>query len=172
MTTMNPENTESAESAGLAATAPREGRERVRARLLAGWRFTRHLLEMVAAMMIGMAVLGLVLAVVGEPPGYANLFVEYGLMGAFMAAPMVAWMRHRGHPWSDGAEMTAAMVVPMLALALPVELGLAVPGLPEGSLMMLSHVAMIGGMIALMAYRFDRYAHGSHDLPDRPTEAR
>ena len=163
MTTMNPENTESAESAGLAATAPREGRERVRARLLAGWRFTRHLLEMVAAMMIGMAVLGLVLAVVGEPPGYANLFVEYGLMGAFMAAPMVAWMRYRGHPWSDGAEMTGAMVVPMLALALPVEMGVAVPGLSEGSLMMLSHVAMIGGMVALMLYRFERYAHGAHD---------
>jgi hypothetical protein len=29
--------------------------------------------------------------------------------------------------------------------------------------MMLSHVAMIGGMVVLMAYRFERYAHGSHD---------
>jgi hypothetical protein len=26
--------------------------------------------------------------------------------------------------------------------------------------MMLSHVAMIGGMVVLMIYRFDRYAHG------------
>ena len=58
MTTMNPENTEAAESAGLAATAPPEGRERVRARLLAGWRFTRHLLEMVAAMVAGMGGFG------------------------------------------------------------------------------------------------------------------
>ena len=163
MTTMNPENTEAAESAGLAATAPPEGRERVRARLLAGWRFTRHLLEMVAAMVAGMVVLGAVIWALGEPPGYANLLVEYGLMGAFMAAPMVAWMRYRGHSWSDGAEMTGAMVVPMLALALPVELGVAVPGLYEGSLMMLSHVAMVGGMVALMLYRFERYAHGSHD---------
>ena len=163
MTTMNPENTESAESAGLAATAPPEGRERVRARLLAGWRFTRHLLEMVVAMVAGMVVLGAVIWALGEPPGYANLLVEYGLMGAFMAAPMVGWMRYQGHPWSDGAEMTAAMLVPMLALTLPVELGVAVPGLSEGSLMMLSHVAMIGGMVALMVYRFERYAHGSHD---------
>ena len=163
MTTMNPENTEAAESAGLAATAPPEGRERVRARLLAGWRFTRHLLEMVVAMVAGMVVLGAVIWALGEPPGYANLFVEYGLMGAFMAAPMVAWMRHRGPPWSDGAEMTGAMLVPMLALTLPVELGVAVPGLSEGSLMMLSHVAMIGGMVALMLYRFERYAHGAHD---------
>ena len=102
------------------------------------------------------------LAVVGEPPGYANLLARYGLMGAFMAAPMVAWMRHRGHSWRDGGEMTAAMLLPMLALALPVELGVAVPGLSEGSLMVLSHVAMIGGMVALMAYRFDRCAHGLH----------
>ena len=161
MTTMNPENTEPAESAGIATTAPPEGRERVSARLLSGWRFTRHLLEMVAAMVAGMALLGAAIWALGEPPGYANLLVEYGLMGASMAAPMVAWMRYRGHSWRDGGEMTAAMVVPMLALALPVELGLAVPGLSEGSLMVLSHVAMIGGMVALMLYRFDCYAHGT-----------
>jgi flagellar biosynthetic protein FliP len=131
-------------------------------RLGAGWHFTRHLLEMVVAMIAGMAVLGAALAVLGEPPGYANLFVEYGLMGASMAAPMVAWMRYRGHSYYDGGEMTAAMVVPMLAPVALVELGVAVPGLSEGSLMVLSHVAMIAGMIALMAYRFDRYAHGSH----------
>jgi hypothetical protein len=124
-----------------------------------GWRFTRHLLEMVLAMMAGMIVLGVALEVLGEPPGYANLLVRYGMMGAFMAAPMVAWMRHRGHSWSDGLEMTAAMLVPMLAPVLPVELGVAghVPGLSEDSLMMLSHVAMIGGMVALMVYRWDRY---------------
>ena len=124
-----------------------------------GWRFTRHLLEMVLAMMLGMGVFGLALAVMGEPPGYANLLVRYGLMGAFMAAPMVGWMRFRGHSWRDGGEMTAAMLVPMVAPVLPVELGVAgyVPGLSEDSLMMLSHVAMIGGMVALMVYRWDRY---------------
>jgi hypothetical protein len=58
----------------------------------AGWRFTRHLLEMVLAMMAGMAVLGVALAVLGEPPGYANLFLRYGLMGAFMAVPMAAML--------------------------------------------------------------------------------
>jgi hypothetical protein len=56
------------------------------------------------------------------------------------------------------------MLVPMLEPVLPVELGVAryVPGLSEDSLMMLSHVAMIGGMVALMIYRWDRYAHGTH----------
>jgi hypothetical protein len=54
------------------------------------------------------------------------------------------------------------MLVPMLAPVALVELGVAVPGLSEGSLMMLSHVAMIGGMVGLMVYRWDRYAHGTH----------
>ena len=83
--------------AGLAGTASPETGGRVRGRLVSGWRFARHLLEMVLAMMVGMGVFGLALVVLGEPPGYANLLVRYGLMGAFMAAPMVAWMRHRGH---------------------------------------------------------------------------
>jgi DJ-1/PfpI family len=131
----------------------------------AGWRFTRHLLEMVVAMFAGMAVLGVALAVLGEPPGYdAHPLVRDGLMGAFMAAPMVAWMRHQGHSWTDGLEMTVAMLVPMLALVVPVELGVAryVPGLSEQSLPIFSHVAMIAGMVVLMIYRFERYAHEAH----------
>ena len=134
---------------------------RARRYLGAGWRFTRHLLEMVLAMGAGMAVLGVALWVLGEPPGYSNLLVKYGSMGAFMAAPMVAWMSHRGHSWSDGLEMMAAMLAPMFALVIPVELGVAgfVPGLSEDSIMLLSHVAMIAGMVVLMFYRFERYAH-------------
>ena len=160
------EATKAASDAGMGEAAEPSGTVsprkvgRARRRMVSGWRFARHLLEMVVAMISGMAVLGATLAMLGEPPGYANLLVQYGVMGAFMAAPMVAWMRYRGHSWRDGGEMTAAMLVPMLALALLVELGVA--GLTEGSLMLLSHVAMIGGMVALMAYRFDRYAHVDH----------
>ncbi len=150
------------DAAGPAGASPETG-GRVRSRLVSGWRFTRHLLEMVVAMFAGMAVLGVAIWALGEPPSYSNLLVEYGLMGAFMAAPMVAWMFYRGHSWRDGGEMSAAMLVPMLIPVALVELGVAVPGLSEGSLMMLSHVAMIGGMVALMLYRFERYAHGSHD---------
>jgi hypothetical protein len=155
--------------AGLAGTASPETGGRVRGRLVSGWRFARHLLEMVLAMMLGMGMFGLVLAVMGEPPGYANLLVRYGAMGAFMAAPMVAWMRYRGHSWRDGGEMTAAMLVPMLVPVALVEMGVAVPGLSEGSLMMLSHVAMIAGMVALMLYRFERYAHGRTTTTTRRT---
>jgi hypothetical protein len=171
---VNTDNTESnetptltvmSEAAGHADTASPETGGQLRRYLGAAWRFTHHLLEMVLAMGAGMAVLGVALAVLGEPPGYANLFVQYGLMGVSMSAPMVAWMRCRGHSWSDGGEMAAAMFVPMFALVVPVELGVSryVPGLSEGSLMMLSHVAMIAGMAVLMIYRRDRYAHGSQD---------
>jgi hypothetical protein len=52
------------------------------------------------------------------------------------------------------------MLSPMFALVLPVELG--VVGLTGHALMVLSHVAMIGGMILLMLYRLDRYAHVHH----------
>ena len=171
-TKVNPNDTEANETATAAGMSDAAGFSRaarvtggqVRGGLVSGWRFTRHLLEMVVAMMIGMGVLGLALAALGEPPGYANPLVEYGLMGVFMSVPMVAWMRGRGHAWSDAGEMTAAMLSPMFALVVPVELGLAgfVPGLSEDSLMMLSHVAMIAGMVALMVYRWDHYAHGSY----------
>jgi hypothetical protein len=128
-----------------------------------GLRFTLHLLEMVVAMMAGMAVLGVALAVLGEPPGYANPLVRYALMGAFMSAPVVAWMRYQGHSWSEGLEMTVAMLLPMLAPVLPVELGVVryVPGLSEQSLPIFSHVAMIAGMVVLMIYRWDRYTYGA-----------
>jgi hypothetical protein len=129
-----------------AASTPSETSRITRSRLVSGWHFTRHLLEMVLAMLAGMAVLSVALAALRESPGYANLFVEYGLMGASMAVPMVGWMRFRGHSWRDGGEMTAAMVVPMLAPVALVQLGVAVSGLSEGSLLML--------------YRFDRYTHG------------
>ena len=167
---MNPNTTEPIETASLAGmgeaarlagTESPETGGRIRGRLVSGWHFTRHLLEMVVAMIAGMAVLGVAIGVLGEPPGYANPLVKYGLMGASMSAPMVAWMRHRGHSWSEGGEMTAAMLSPMFALVLPVELG--VVGVTGHVLMMLSHVAMIGGMVAMMVYRWDRYAHGAHD---------
>ncbi len=148
------------EAAELSGTVSPKKAGRARRRVVSGWRFARHLLEMVVAMMAGMVVLGVALAALGEPPGYANLFVQYGLMGVSMSVPMVAWMRYRGHSWSDGGEMAAAMLLPMFALVLSVELGMA--ELSEHSLMGLSHAAMIGGMALLMLYRWDRYVHGAH----------
>ena len=135
-----------------ARAVPPDRRSRFRDRA-AWWRYTRHLAEMVVAMLAGMAVLGVVVVALGALPGSDQPLIEYAWMGAFMSAPMVAWMRGRGHAWADGAEMTAAMLVPMFALVLPVEVGIALPGL---SLMALADVAMIAGMVALMASRWDR----------------
>src|SRR6476620_8015998 len=95
-----------------------DARGPLRRRLDAAWHFTRHLAGMVIAMLAGMGLLGAAIGALGEPPGYANPLVEYGLMGVAMAVPMVGWMRFQGHPWVDGLEMTAAMLLPMLALAL------------------------------------------------------
>jgi hypothetical protein len=60
----------------------------------------------------------------------------------------------------------------MLVLVAPVELGVAVPGLSESSLMMISHAAMIAGMVVLMVYRFDRYAHADHERRARSRRGR
>src|SRR5919107_2609838 len=57
-----------------------------------GWRFVRHLLEMIAAMIVGMMMLGVAVATLGEPPGYSNLLFEYGLMGASKSVAMGGWM--------------------------------------------------------------------------------
>jgi hypothetical protein len=148
---------DAAEIAGAASPKPDR---RVRSSLVSGWLFTRHLLEMVVAMLAGMALLGAAIWALGEPPGFSNLLVEYALMGASMSASMLAWMRYRGHPWSDGTEMTMAMLVPTFALVLPIDLGFV--GMDGHSLMMLTHLAMIVGMAVLMLYRWDRYAHGAY----------
>jgi hypothetical protein len=145
---------------GLAGTAPpRTGWWSGRLRPGPRWRFARHLLEMITAMMVGMVIFGAAVGALGDPPGYSNPLVEYGLMGASMSGAMVAWMRFRGHAWSDGLEMTAAMLVPMFAVVVAFGLGAAgeTPGRSDHALMMLAHVAMVGGMVALMIYRRGRY---------------
>jgi flagellar biosynthetic protein FliP len=128
--------------------------------LAAGWRFTRHLGEMILAMLAGMAVLGGAVRLLGRPPGYDDALAQYAWMAVAMSVPMVAWMRYRGHRWPDCWAMTAAMVVPMGALVGLVALGW-LPLTPM-DLMMGTHVAMIGGMVILMLARWRTYAHAAH----------
>jgi hypothetical protein len=158
-----PESAETTSPAGVSETAKPVAtvlsEMAGRVRRLSGRRFVRHVLEMILAMMVGMMILGVAVGALGEPPGYSNPLVEYGFMGASMSVSMVAWMRFRGHAWSDGLEMTAAMLVPMFVVVTPFGLGAAgeTPGWSDHSLMMLAHVAMIGGMVALTIYRRGRY---------------
>ena len=80
-------------------------------------RFSRHVIEMTVAMMLGMCVLGMTfraihLAVFGT--GFDAAWHEHTELAVFamtfnMTLPMLALMRYRGHGWERCAEMAAAM---------------------------------------------------------------
>ena len=126
------------------------------------WRFARHYLEMVAAMLLGRVILGLpaagLLALAGSSLGEleAEAPAVYLLgMAVTMTAPMVAWMRHRGHAWQPCAEMSAAMFLPAFAA-----IGLLATGAVESfhALLMLEHIAMGPLMLLAMLLRYREYA--------------
>src|SRR3712207_6366637 len=85
--------------------------------------FIRHYVEMVVAMFLGMAVLGL-------PAGWAmgalgTSWSELSdnapalmllAMASTMTVPMVGWMMYRGHGWRANAEMSASMFLPTFAV--------------------------------------------------------
>lgn len=123
--------------------------------------FLRHLLEMVAAMLVGMVaaipVLWALFAALGvhtadeasaKYPEVVCLVVAGG-----MVTTMVAWMRHRGHSWQLCAEMATAMVVPLAPIFALLWAGV----LPGGSACGLYCVAMIPAMVAAMLIRRDEY---------------
>jgi hypothetical protein len=122
-------------------------------------RFARHYVEMVVAMLIGMAVLGLpadrALDAVGAH-GTAPMLLE---MAVTMTVPMVAWMRYRGHGWRASAEMSASMLLPTFAV-----IGLLAAGVVSGAgaLMAIEHVAMFAGMFAVMLLRREEYSCAAH----------
>jgi len=124
--------------------------------------FLRHYAEMVVAMLLGMFVLGAVLAVPLEAAGidvssWDKEAPELLLLSmAFtMTVPMVAWMRHRGHRWAPCWEMTAAMFVPaFLAIGLLwAEVSTNVHGL-----MGIEHTVMFTAMFGLMLLRWREYS--------------
>lgn len=125
------------------------------------WPFTRHYLEMVAVMLVGMLVLGALVAPVLQLAGsdWMRLLDEAPaaallLMLVTMTVPMVAWMALRGHTARQNAEMAAAMVIPACAVIVAMPLGLRDVGLAMG----LEHVGMLGGMYVAMLLRADEYA--------------
>jgi hypothetical protein len=130
--------------------------------------FLKHYLEMVVAMMLGMFVLGMPLAMGLEAVGvdvsaWDENAQELMLLGmAFtMSVPMVAWMRYRGHGWAPSWEMAASMFVPSFAA-----IALLWGGLVEdsGTLMVIQHVAMFPAMLVAMLLRRDEYSGHRHAL--------
>ena len=126
------------------------------------WRFLRHYLEMVAAMLVGMVVVGaavrgvLALAGLEFPARYPELVA---LEMAFdMSVGMVAWMRLRGHGWSSTLEMVAAMFAPALGLFPLLWLGV----LSGEDLLVVQHLAMFPLMYLIMVRRRAGYGGSSH----------
>ncbi|HEY8742540.1 MAG TPA: hypothetical protein VIU62_05550, partial [Chloroflexota bacterium] len=123
--------------------------------------FAFHFAEMGVAMMLGMMVFvpfRLALTTLGNTALLDTSSLEFQVwMGAFMVAPMVVWMRVRGCGWRDGAEMSAAMLLPVAAVVGLGGLGLsnALPWLSNSE-----HTAMLVGMLAFMLYRRERYTRG------------
>jgi hypothetical protein len=136
--------------------------------------FVRHYAEMVIAMVLGMAVLGMPaeagLRALGtstselhaDAPAVALLG-----MAVIMTLPMVAWMRYRGHGRRANAEMAASMFLPTFGV-----IALLAAGVVEGmgSLMMLEHVVMLPSMLVAMLLRRDEYTCGPRGRPAPPRE--
>jgi hypothetical protein len=129
--------------------------------------FARHYVEMVVAMFLGMAVLGVpagwALSAMGiDWSGLADDHPALMFLGmaTTMTLPMVAWMAHRGHGRRANAEMSASMFVPTFAV-----IGLLWADLLTdlGALMIIEHVAMLLAMAGVMLLRPAEYACGVHE---------
>ena len=125
-------------------------------------RFVRHFLEMVAAMFVGMAVLGGLVSLFCALTGHQDLFEHAGasapIMATNMTVGMTVWMRYRGHGWTPIAEMAVAMYVPLAVLIVPFWFGV----LPGGALLAGMHVLMFPAMWLVMARRPGEYVHAHH----------
>ncbi len=130
--------------------------------------FLRHLLEMTLAMFVGMFALALALGLIAGAAGSSLESIRVSQpelfmlgMGSAMSVTMVAWMRHRGHTWQQGWEMTAAMFVPVLAVLTCYWVG----AITASPVCPLSCILMTPAMAAAMLFRLGEYttrhAHAS-----------
>jgi hypothetical protein len=123
--------------------------------------FLRHLAEMLAAMVVGMLVLGPLWPL---PAGLsARADVASFVMATDMSIAMAVWMWHRGHPGAAIAEMTAAMVLPFALLLPPWYAGL----IPAGAVEMGGHLLMLPAMVLAMLRRAEEYATPHAHAPAR-----
>ena len=127
--------------------------------------FGRHFGEMLLAMMLGMAVLGgllaAALAVVGTRLADGPAWLQAMSMAVAMTLPMVWWMRRRGHSRARSAEMAGAMILPTAAAVALHSIGVLDTA---DEVLTVQHVAMIPSMLAVMIWRMDDYTHASGRL--------
>jgi flagellar biosynthetic protein FliP len=125
------------------------------------WRFTRHYLEMVAAMMLGMLLHPVWRGYTDDrEPGSVLRSVEVDslAMATAMAVPMVLWMAIRRHDRRATAEMAAAMYVAFLVLF---PLGWA-GVLGDTGILVWGHVVMFVLMLLVMLWHRHEFTHHSH----------
>jgi hypothetical protein len=131
-------------------------------------RFTRHYIEMVVAMILGMVVLGIPGEGVLRAAGTTSSELQTDApalsllgMAVIMTIPMVGWMRYRGHSWQPCLEMAASMFIPTFAV-----IGLMWASVVEDymTLMGLEHAVMLPSMLMAMLLRWNEYSssHGHH----------
>jgi len=111
--------------------------------------FVVHYLQMLAAMLAGMLVLGPLSMLLPS----AGVEVHALLMATWMTAGMIVWMRWRRHSWTSSAEMGLAMYVAFAVLFPPYWFGLLSPA----ALMLVGHVLMLPAMAIVMLHRREQY---------------
>jgi FtsH-binding integral membrane protein len=120
--------------------------------------FALHVAEMLAAMGLGMLVLGGavagVLALAGTSLSDAPAAVHAAVMAVNMTVPMVWWMHYRGHPARHNVEMAASMVVPTAVVIGLYWLG----AIASDGVMAIQHVLMIPAMVGVMLWRYEHYS--------------
>jgi hypothetical protein len=124
------------------------------------WRFIRHFLEMLAAMVLGMLVLGPLW------PTVRGVELHALVMATNMTIGMTALMAVRRHTWPGIVEMSAAMYAPFIILFVPYWTGL----ITAGGLFPLGHLLMLPAMLFAMLHRRAEYtaAHTTHHAAARP----
>jgi hypothetical protein len=131
-------------------------------------RFVRHYLEMIAAMVVGMIVLGSLESVLLNPIGWAELRsypeMHVLIMATNMTVAMGSWMRFRSHRWATIGEMALAMYVPFLLLFPPLWLGV----LSADGLMGIGHVLMLLAMVVVMLRRREEFTDHQHQADSVP----
>ena len=119
--------------------------------------FRRHVLEMFAAMVIAMlggaAVFLSVVRVTWDEALVRYPVQSLLVMAVSMSLGMVAVMRLRHHGWRRSAEMSAAMVLPVVPFVC-----LVVLDVTKGALCGLYCVSTVLSMLAVMYYRRGEYS--------------
>jgi hypothetical protein len=129
-------------------------------RITPTWRFIRHYLEMLAAMVLGMLVLGPLW------PTVDGVELQALVMATNMTIGMAAVMAVRRHAWPGIVEMSAAMYAPFVILFVPYWAGL----ITSGGLFLIGHLLMLPAMLLAMLHRGaeDTAAHTTHHSGRRP----